>query len=414
MTDDDRAAVAAGAADGRRPRPPPARPRSRSCTACTTTSSRTGCCGSCYHGLFDLVRRPRVRPPLPRGVGRVRRGQRGVRRRGGRGRAPTATSCSCRTTSSRSCPAAPRARGPTCASSHFTHTPFCGPDGDPRAARPTSPRRSARRWPRSRPGSTPHRWAARVRGVGARGARPRRDVAPPFAAPLGPDPDALAEIAAEPTRTRAAADALDELVGDRLVILRTDRIEPSKNIVRGFLAYDRAARGAARVLRERRRVRRDALPVALRTSPSTSRTSSEVEQVVDRVNERWAHARLAADRARHARRLRAIDRRAAALRRAAREPDQGRAQPRRQGGPARQPARRRAVPLTRGRRVRRAARRGAARAPVRHRAGRGRARHRAGRCPPTSAPRARRACATLAARAHAAHLARRTAQPGAR
>ena len=42
-----------------------------------------------------------------------------------------------------------------------------------------------------------------------------------------------------PTRVTRALAELEERVGDRKLILRSDRIEPSKNIVRGFLAFDR-------------------------------------------------------------------------------------------------------------------------------------------------------------------------------
>ena len=61
------------------------RPRASGCgcsrsTATTTgwptTSSATPRCGSLHHGLFDLARRPRVRPPLARGVGRLPAGER--------------------------------------------------------------------------------------------------------------------------------------------------------------------------------------------------------------------------------------------------------------------------------------------------------------------------------------------------
>jgi trehalose 6-phosphate synthase len=59
----------------------------------------------------------------------------------------------------------------------------------------------------------------------------------PYATPLGPDPAALAALAASPAARRAALE-LDELVGDRKLVLRSDRIDLSKNIVRGFHVYD--------------------------------------------------------------------------------------------------------------------------------------------------------------------------------
>ena len=229
----------------RRPRrrPPPARRSIPSCTRCTTTSCRTACCGSCFHGLFDRIAAPALRPPLPRGVGRVRRTVNdGVRRGDRRGRGATATSCSCKdyqlvAASARSC----AQLRPDLRVVHFTHTPFCGPD----EIRVLPDRRGrvelcdvARG--ATRPASTPTRWAACVPAVGHatmlgarrddRASRSRRASAPT---------STRSRRSRRATKPHAAADALDDVVGDRLVIVRSDRIEPSKNIVRGFLAYDR-------------------------------------------------------------------------------------------------------------------------------------------------------------------------------
>lgn len=57
-----------------------------------------------------------------------------------------------------------------------------------------------------------------------------------FVAPLGPDPDDLAGTLAADACVRAGAD-LDGLVGDRRFLVRVDRIELSKNVLRGFDAY---------------------------------------------------------------------------------------------------------------------------------------------------------------------------------
>ncbi|CAN5837039.1 trehalose-6-phosphate synthase [soil metagenome] len=64
-------------------------------------------------------------------------------------------------------------------------------------------------------------------------------VTPPgtFVAPLGPDPDDLAAtISSDPCR--AAAAELDEMVGDRAFLVRVDRLELSKNVLRGFDAFE--------------------------------------------------------------------------------------------------------------------------------------------------------------------------------
>lgn len=57
-----------------------------------------------------------------------------------------------------------------------------------------------------------------------------------FVSPLASDPDDLRSAAASDACEVALA-ALDGLVGDRAVIGRVDRIELSKNLLRGFLAY---------------------------------------------------------------------------------------------------------------------------------------------------------------------------------
>ena len=85
---------------------------------------------------------------------------------------------------------------------------------------------------------------------------------------------------------RAAASYLADVVGDRLVVVRTDRVDPSKNIVRGFLAFDR-------LLEARPGLRGRVVFVAM-VYPSRQGLAeylayeNEVEQVVARVNDRWA------------------------------------------------------------------------------------------------------------------------------
>ena len=56
-------------------------------------------------------------------------------------------------------------------------------------------------------------------------------------APLGPDAGVLEEEAETPA-CAAAAELLRAEVGGRRVIARSDRMEPSKNIVRGMLAFE--------------------------------------------------------------------------------------------------------------------------------------------------------------------------------
>jgi trehalose 6-phosphate synthase len=56
--------------------------------------------------------------------------------------------------------------------------------------------------------------------------------------PVGVDVDLLREQARSP-EAEAAARRIDELVGDRTLVLRVDRTELSKNILRGLVAFER-------------------------------------------------------------------------------------------------------------------------------------------------------------------------------
>jgi trehalose 6-phosphate synthase len=176
-----------------------------------------------------------------------------------------------------------RARRPDLRLAHFTHTPFCGPNSirvlpgyaatalcESMASAPCG--FHARRWARS--------YEAAAREVLGDGTP-----APTFVAALGPDPDALTQLAASPA-ARHAATELDAVVGDRTMVLRVDRIDPSKNIVRGFLAYD--------LLLERHPEWRERVVFVARLNASRESLAEyqayrrEVETAADRVNERWA------------------------------------------------------------------------------------------------------------------------------
>jgi trehalose 6-phosphate synthase len=110
-------------------------------------------------------------------------------------------------------------------------------------------------------------------------ARPRT-----FVSPLAPDPDDMASTAG----SKACLDELarlDEALGDRMLITRVDRIELSKNLLRGFAAFD--------LLLERRPELRDRVMLGVFVYPSREgvpayaeyRTAVEAE--VARINRRW-------------------------------------------------------------------------------------------------------------------------------
>jgi trehalose 6-phosphate synthase len=124
---------------------------------------------------------------------------------------------------------------------HFSHTPF----GDPNALR-ALPSNAAGELLAGMAGFGAcgfhtARWAAGFRSCYADAELAEfagTAAAPPtFVAPLGPDPEAVVAEAATPDCAQAA-EALAARVGDRKLIVRVDRVELSKNILRGFWAYE--------------------------------------------------------------------------------------------------------------------------------------------------------------------------------
>ncbi|MGH9169995.1 MAG: alpha,alpha-trehalose-phosphate synthase (UDP-forming) [Acidimicrobiales bacterium] len=106
-----------------------------------------------------------------------------------------------------------------------------------------------------------------------------------FSEPLGPDKARLASVAGSP----ACAERLAELsgrLGGRRLLLRSDRVELSKNILRGLLAYDT-------LLEERPEWRGEVVHViraytTREALPEYLAYRAEIEQLVALVNERWS------------------------------------------------------------------------------------------------------------------------------
>lgn len=175
-------------------------------------------------------------------------------------------------------------RRPDLSTVHFTHTPFCTPD-------------ELAMWPRDARrelidamagfgscGFHTDRWAERYRtALSPTAASEPRDGAA-FSAALGADAARLGEVASSP-ECAARLRELEELVGDRMVIVRSDRMELSKNLLRGFLALD--------ALLEERPGLRGRVCMVARTYPSREGLPeylayrSEVEHLADVLNERW-------------------------------------------------------------------------------------------------------------------------------
>ena len=105
-----------------------------------------------------------------------------------------------------------------------------------------------------------------------------------FISPLGPDAEEISGFATSPACEAEYASVVEE-VGDRLVIGRPERLELSKNLLRGFWAYDELL--AARPdLHDR---------VVFVANLSPSRTAvrdyidyrSELETTIEEINARW-------------------------------------------------------------------------------------------------------------------------------
>lgn len=176
---------------------------------------------------------------------------------------------------------------------HFTHTPFA----DPSVLRmlPTSVGSEllAGMAGFGACGFHTDRWAAAYRAnLAAAGPTPGGGTppsAPTFVSPLSVDPARLADSAADPAVARALA-RIEEQVGDdaRQVITRVDRMELSKNLLRGFWAFEE--------LLEREPARRErvvfvALAYPTRQGlPEYLAYQNEVEATVARINERFATA----------------------------------------------------------------------------------------------------------------------------
>ncbi|HEY7439509.1 MAG TPA: trehalose-6-phosphate synthase [Acidimicrobiia bacterium] len=166
---------------------------------------------------------------------------------------------------------------------HFTHTPFCGP-GSIRVLPEYVATAVCTSLDQGAAGFHTERWARAFRASSQEvlGQPAGRDA---FVASFGPDKDVLAhEVASAPVR--AEIDALSERVGERSLIVRSDRMELSKNIVRGFRAYELLLEQHPRF---RERVVFAAMLNPSRESlPEYQAYRNEVEHTAARINDKFA------------------------------------------------------------------------------------------------------------------------------
>ncbi len=177
---------------------------------------------------------------------------------------------------------------PDLRTSHFTHTPFADPSVLRMLPTAVGEELLAAMAGFGTCGFHTARWAAAYRAsqetVGGRGTGDRP--VPAFVSALSTDPVALRAEAARPSVGEALA-RIEERVGDpdRQVIVRVDRMELSKNLLRGFWAFDELME-----LQPHRRERVVFVALAYPTRqglPEYLAYQNEVESTVARINERW-------------------------------------------------------------------------------------------------------------------------------
>ena len=179
-------------------------------------------------------------------------------------------------------PGALRALRPDLRVVHFHHTPFGGPDALRMLPTDVATELLSGLAAATACGFHDQRWASAFEAS----CRELIEVTPTtFVSPAGADAEDIRSVAASPA-CASRLESLDERVGDRKLIVRVDRIELSKNIARGFLAYDD-------LLREHPEWRERVVFGAF-VYPSREGLAEylayrqEVEGLIARINEEWA------------------------------------------------------------------------------------------------------------------------------
>jgi trehalose 6-phosphate synthase len=177
-----------------------------------------------------------------------------------------------------------RAARPDLRVSYFAHTPFCGP-GSIRVLPDRVGEAICSSLASVPSGFHTARWAREYAAAVQEVLGTDITEGGWFVAPLGPDPAAFAAIA-EADAVRAAASELDTIAAGRQLLFRTDRIDPAKNIARGFVAYDHLLGSHPEW---RGRVVFVAMLTASRENVAEYVTyHREVVEAAAAVNERWA------------------------------------------------------------------------------------------------------------------------------
>ena len=174
---------------------------------------------------------------------------------------------------------------PDLRTTHFTHTPFADPSVLRMLPTAVGNELLASLAAFGACGFHTERWASSYRANQAL-VRPAGRDSPTFVSPLSTDPARLQAVAAEPAVGRALA-RIEEKIGDpdRQVMVRVDRMELSKNLLRGFWAFDELLEQQPH---RRQRVVFVALAYPTRQGlPEYLAYQNEVESTVERINHRW-------------------------------------------------------------------------------------------------------------------------------
>jgi trehalose 6-phosphate synthase len=174
---------------------------------------------------------------------------------------------------------------PDLRTAHFTHTPFADPSVLRMLPTAVGTELLAGMAGFGACGFHTERWAAAYRACQAelgQGAEP----GPTFVSALSSDPERLQASADDPAVAAARA-RIEEKIGgaDRQVIVRVDRMELSKNLLRGFWAYEDLLEQQPH---RRERVVFVALAYPTRQGlPEYLAYQNEVETTVARINQQW-------------------------------------------------------------------------------------------------------------------------------
>ncbi len=175
---------------------------------------------------------------------------------------------------------------PDLRTTHFTHTPFADPSVLRMLPTAVGAELLASLASYGACGFHTMRWASAYRANQGPDA-PATDGPPTFVSPLSTDPDRLRASAAEPAVSQALARIEEKIGGEgRQVIVRVDRMELSKNLLRGFWAFEELLE---RQPHRRERVVFVALAYPTRQGlPEYLAYQNEVESTVERINRQWA------------------------------------------------------------------------------------------------------------------------------